>query len=74
MTLAAPRTLERLISKVLQGVPGLLTLELEPVKGGEDTPELQARKAITFSFASTRQDQPIDTGWYPGDTLLRCRS
>ena len=53
MMAEAPKTLERLIVRELQGVGGLDTLELEPVKGGEDTPELQARQAITFSFATT---------------------
>ena len=46
-------TLEEHITAKLQTLPTLANVELEPVKGGEDTPELQTREAITFSFATT---------------------
>ena len=46
-------TLEAHITAKLQTLPTLANVELEPVKGGEDTPELQTREAITFSFATT---------------------
>ena len=51
MTTPDYATLEAHITTELASV--LPALELEPVKGGEDTPELQARRAITFSFATT---------------------
>ena len=46
-------TLEEHITAKLQTLSTLANVELEPVKGGEDTPELQTREAITFSFATT---------------------